>query len=320
MLFDNRHDIGSSSLYVAGVYGTQGVPAAGNSPGARFTPSTWVTLNGALWIFGGGGVDAFGNTGRLSDLWRYGFAPPVGAPPEPAPESFPDSMIVNEAPQTSDTNADTMAYVPVSGQLSGSDADGDKILFSSVGSTVRQGTLQLQPNGQWSYSPAPGFVGQSSFQFRAADAYGGVSSMHTLVITVVTNPADSDNDGLPDAYEQSQLGGLGADPLGDADLDGQSNYFEYLAGTSPADAAQNLSTTPSVTAGASVGGNFKIDLNHVRPGVSYHLESSADLDAWSRIGTFTFNVAGSATIEDPTPPTGQPQFYRISLETSALLP
>lgn len=194
-------------------------------------------------------------------------------------QSFPDSMIVNEAPQTSDTNADTMAYVPVSGQLSGSDADGDKILFSSVGSTVRQGTLQLQPNGQWSYSPAPGFVGQSSFLFRAADAYGGVSSMHTLAITVVTNPADSDNDGLPDAYEQSQLGGLGADPLGDADLDGQSNYFEYLAGTSPADAAQNLSTTPSVTAGASVGGNFKIDLNHVRPGVSYHLESSADLDA-----------------------------------------
>ena len=109
--------------------------------------------------------------------------------------------------------------------------------------------------------------------------------------------------------------------MGDADLDGQSNYFEYLAGTNPVDAAQSLSTAPSVTAGASVnGGSFKLDLNHVRPGVSYHLETSSDLDVWSRIGTFTFNVSGSATIEDPTPPTGQPQFYRISLETSTLLP
>jgi hypothetical protein len=54
--------------------------------------------------------------------------------------------------------------------------------------------------------------------------------------------------------------------------------------------------------------------------VNYHLETSSDLDVWHRIGTFTFSVSGSATIEDPTAPTGQSAFYRISLEAPALLP
>jgi hypothetical protein len=67
--------LGSSSTNAAGSYGV-----GSDAPGARFTPSTWVTLNGTLWIFGGGGVDVFGNTGRLSDLWSYGIPNPVGAP------------------------------------------------------------------------------------------------------------------------------------------------------------------------------------------------------------------------------------------------
>jgi hypothetical protein len=55
--------------------------------------------------------------------------------------------------------------------------------------------------------------------------------------------------------------------------------------------------------------------------VSYHLETSSDMKAWNRIGTFTFSVSGSATIEDPTAPTSQPAFYRISLEAaSGLVP
>ena len=58
----------------------------------------------------------------------------------------------------------------------------------------------------------------------------------------------------------------------------------------------------------------------MRPGVSYHLETSSDMEVWNRIGTFTFSVSGSATIEDPTAPTGQPAFYRVSLEAATSLP
>jgi VCBS repeat-containing protein len=313
--------LGANTNNARGVYGTLGVADPANQPGARFTPGTWVTLNGALWIFGGGGTDAFGSSGRLSDLWSYSIPPPAGAPLLPAPEPFPDSFTINADPSANNASAGTMAYVPVSGQLTGKDADGDIILFGTDGTTLSHGTLTLQSNGQWTYAPALGYVGTDTFTFRASDYYGGQSPTRTLTITVATNPADADNDGIADSYEQGTFGSTGADALGDADGDGQSNYFEYLAGTNPVDSAQTLTTAPSIAAGASAnGGSFKLDLSHVRPGVNYHLETSSDLDVWNRIGTFTFSVSGSATIEDPTAPTGQPAFYRISLEAPALLP
>jgi len=54
-----------------GVYGTLGVPAAGNIPGGRGVASTWTDMSGHLWLFGGGGFDANGNNGFLNDLWEF---------------------------------------------------------------------------------------------------------------------------------------------------------------------------------------------------------------------------------------------------------
>lgn len=54
-----------------GVYGTVGVPAAGNIPGSRFLAFNWRDLNGNLWLFGGQGFDANSNWNVLNDLWRY---------------------------------------------------------------------------------------------------------------------------------------------------------------------------------------------------------------------------------------------------------
>jgi hypothetical protein len=55
-----------------GVYGTQGVPAAGNTPGGRLSPIAWQDVSGNVWIFGGFGLDSTGATlNFLSDLWKY---------------------------------------------------------------------------------------------------------------------------------------------------------------------------------------------------------------------------------------------------------
>ncbi len=56
---------------VPGVYGTRGVAAAGNVPGARIGSVTWIDSTGNLWLFGGIGFDSAGTSGNLNDLWRY---------------------------------------------------------------------------------------------------------------------------------------------------------------------------------------------------------------------------------------------------------
>ncbi len=66
---------GSSSLGykfgLPGVYGTLGKPAAGNFPGSRMYASTWTDSGGNLWLFGGYGYGADGQTGPLNDVWEF---------------------------------------------------------------------------------------------------------------------------------------------------------------------------------------------------------------------------------------------------------
>jgi N-acetylneuraminic acid mutarotase len=62
---------GSNTVNAIGVYGTQGVAAAANVPGARSAGGTWIDSSGNLWMFGGYGYDSTGATGYLNDLWEY---------------------------------------------------------------------------------------------------------------------------------------------------------------------------------------------------------------------------------------------------------
>jgi hypothetical protein len=54
------------------VYGTQGVAAAGNTPGGREGAASWTDRAGNFWLFGGVGFGTSSSSeGMLSDLWMY---------------------------------------------------------------------------------------------------------------------------------------------------------------------------------------------------------------------------------------------------------
>jgi N-acetylneuraminic acid mutarotase len=55
----------------SGIYGTLGVPAAGNVPGGRWNSVEWTDSNGNFWLFGGYGLDINGTLGYLNDLWMF---------------------------------------------------------------------------------------------------------------------------------------------------------------------------------------------------------------------------------------------------------
>jgi hypothetical protein len=63
---------GSNTNNQAGSYGTEGVAAAGNVPGGRFSSVSWTDSSGNFWLFGGWGVGSVsGNYGNMNDLWLY---------------------------------------------------------------------------------------------------------------------------------------------------------------------------------------------------------------------------------------------------------
>jgi N-acetylneuraminic acid mutarotase len=62
---------GSNTPGALGVFGTQGVAAQANVPGARSTPAVWTDGNGNAWLFAGEGPDSTGATVRMNDLWKY---------------------------------------------------------------------------------------------------------------------------------------------------------------------------------------------------------------------------------------------------------
>ncbi len=74
---------GASSTNQLGNYGTVGVSASTNVPGARWAPAAWTDAQGIFWLYGGQGYDPAGN-GSLGDLWAYNpNAPLVPLDPNP---------------------------------------------------------------------------------------------------------------------------------------------------------------------------------------------------------------------------------------------
>jgi hypothetical protein len=62
---------GSPSLAGYGTYGTRGIAASSNLPGARQQAVGWLDSGGDFWLFGGFGVDSLSEVGDLNDLWRF---------------------------------------------------------------------------------------------------------------------------------------------------------------------------------------------------------------------------------------------------------
>lgn len=116
--------------------------------------------------------------------------------------------------------------VPCESPEPGVAASAGTVVLTSPATAYRRVTVLL--DGQpLSFSGAPN-------QFSPTLADRGRSERIDLVSG--TLPADTDGDGLADAWEQQYFGGLTANPDEDPDGDGMTNLREYLAGTNPVDA------------------------------------------------------------------------------------
>jgi hypothetical protein len=143
---------------------------------------------------------------------------------------------------------------------------------------------------------------------------------------------DSDNDGLPDVWEEWQLYQAGYFPDangnwsinlinrdGDFDGDGSSNHLEYIAGTFAGDATERFALEIKQKLPASVRFEF-----YGITGKTYTIERSVDGQTWGRIpfsiatpgaGEISHSAAGVGIVSAFTTPLpgASKEFFRLSV-------
>ncbi len=144
-----------------GVYGTLGTPDPANVPGGREQVASWTDSSGRIWVFGGEGIDAFGVTGELNDLWVYD--PTLGTNGEWTWMGGSDSVgVVFSGPAGvyGTLGKPDPANVPGGryGAITWTDASGNFWLFggNAIDSTGTLGYL----NDLWEFNPTLGAHGE----------------------------------------------------------------------------------------------------------------------------------------------------------------
>jgi hypothetical protein len=137
------------------------------------------------------------------------------------------------------------------------------------------------------------------------------SAVAQLKTTTIAAGADSDSNGLPDAWEYQYFGHIHVDPNADADGDGSTNLQEYLAGTNPLDPADNLKIAHFTL--DDVGGSITLSWPS-KPSRFYLIQQGPDLGpfgVWTDSGLGP--IAGDGTTLSRTLPesTTPFQFFRV---------
>jgi hypothetical protein len=190
-------------------------------------------------------------------------------------------------------------------------AGADVIVFSRVGEAA------------WLEGRGPYTIDHTALvEYYGVDAAGRASPRQSgqYIITQATHTpegpllADTDGDGLDDAWERLLFGGLESDPRVDHDGDGFTTGEEYLAGTDPRDPNSRPDGEPQapLLLDMALATNGRLALTWLgAAGDQFGVDISTDLLQWSRSAAPTEYRDGAHHWEDPDPTTDS-RFYRVA--------
>lgn len=131
----------------------------------------------------------------------------------------------NQAPVAKDGTLETYKNLEKSGSFDASDPDGDTLTYTIV-KTPKRGTLRIEDDGTFLYTPKENKVGSDSFTYTAADPSGSVSNEATVSIEIL-KPMDkatyADMRGDPSEFEALWLRSVGL--LEGSQLTGQLCFY-----------------------------------------------------------------------------------------------
>ena len=94
----------------------------------------------------------------------------------------------NEAPVCRDVKFETYKNIANTGVLSASDPEGDTLTYQLV-KEPKRGTVDITPDGSFTYTPAQNKVGKDVFTYTATDSAGNVSNVANVTVKIV-KPTD----------------------------------------------------------------------------------------------------------------------------------
>src|SRR5262249_23884534 len=118
---------------------------------------------------------------------------------------------VNDAPVAKNASVDVTFDVAANGDLSATDVDNAaaQLTFAGEGDAAN-GSVDIDADGHYTYTPDAGFAGVDSFTFRVTDA-GGLTSTATVSLTVVSVNGTGGNDSLTGTAQGDFIDGLAGD-------------------------------------------------------------------------------------------------------------
>lgn len=227
---------GSNTACSQGVYGTEGVAAAANVPGARTATTTWTDSSGNIWLFGGGGCDSTGAFVLYGDLWKYSPASGLWTWAGGSTASYAAAVYGNQGVAAAANTPGSRAA-----QATWTDASGNLWLFGGFGYDTSTST-KLYLNDLWEYSPASGewtWVGGPS----TANTHGVYGTQGVAVVANVPGGRDGSYSWTDSKGNFWLFGGVGYDSTGQFgvlndlwEYSPASNEWTWISGSNVIDA------------------------------------------------------------------------------------
>ncbi|TKF73249.1 tandem-95 repeat protein, partial [Vibrio sp. F13] len=140
---------------------------------------------------------------------------------------------VNDAPIGNDLSVTTDEDTPVSGTLNATDADDDSLTFSKD-TDPSNGSVVVDENGNWTYTPDENYNGSDSFTVNVSDGQGGIDTITVDVGIVPVDDAPEIDDATVTNVSESIANGTEvydvqeANTGNDTDLDGEDLQYNFV--------------------------------------------------------------------------------------------
>lgn len=186
-------------------------------------------------------------------------------------------------------NRDGTLTVPADGILTNDiDLNWDPLTATLI-TDVTHGDLTLLPDGSFTYTPNTGYAGTDSFTYRASD--GASTSQTTTVNITILGTSSAYYIWKTNIIWNSKNDSRDADP----DHDGLTNFLEFALDTNPL--LSEKTGHPTLT---KVGNDYHYDFNPARPGHTYEVLISNDMDTWIQPSFATLTSTSTTPVTIPT--------------------